>query len=64
MKMKREMIIKHMNDAISLNAAMKNDKNLRLVYYDVDLESFIDRCREILAEQWEHVDNLEIPFSM
>ncbi len=60
--MKRETIIKHMNNAIELQMQCQKDKNLRLVYSDFDFDRFIDRCREMLGEQWENINNIEVPF--
>ncbi|MEM0174387.1 MAG: hypothetical protein QXI16_07780 [Sulfolobaceae archaeon] len=60
--MKREYLIKQMNDALQLQEQMKKDKNLRYVYYDVDLDKFIDRCREILSEEFYEPVGLVIPF--
>ncbi len=63
--MKRETIIKHMNDALLLQGEMRRDRMLRAVYSDIDLDKFIDRCREMLAddpEYWEDAAEMENPF--
>ena len=59
---KRKTIILHMNNAMELLTKMDKDKNLRLVYSDLKLNRFIDRCREMLQEDWYEVENIEIPF--
>lgn len=59
---KRETIIIHMNNALDMMERMDKDKNMRLAYSDYDFEKFIDRCREILTEEWHCPIELEVPF--
>lgn len=61
--MTKEMILKHMNDAIALMNECKKNPMLRKVYSDFDFYKFINRCKNMLDEEFHDIDDIEIPFT-
>lgn len=53
--MKREILLKQMNDAIEMKQRIKTDLKLKQVYSDVDFDKFIRICRQKLGYEKEKI---------
>ena len=60
--MKREFLVKQINDALELVEQMKTDRMLRLVYSDIDWDRYIQKRRDALSDCWVNTDSVKLPF--